>query len=249
MNILIVEDEKLAREYLIDLLNRLPINIRIVGQADSVKEGIKWLLKHESPDLILMDINLGDGLGFKILDVVDVQCPIIFTTAYDEYAIQAFKVNSIDYLLKPIDTEDLRRAFAKFKSINADQRPSVDYRMLNQRLRPYHKERFIVKIGSHLKTIPNSDILFFNSENKTTYITSKKGRQYPIDYSLEKLIDLLNPDEYFRINRQYVIKYNAIEDIVSFSNSRLKIHLVHSKQGDVFVARDRVPAFKAWLDK
>lgn len=249
MKILIVEDEKLARDYLIGLLNQMSTETKIVGQADSVKEAIKYLLKNPEPELIFMDINLGDGLCFEIFEVISLKCPVIFTTAYDEYALQAFKVNSIDYLLKPIDLKDLEQAFSKYHSIQNYHSPDVDYSLLNQSLIDGYKERFIVKIGDHLKTIPSTNILFFNSENKSTYLTSKEGRRYLIDYSLDKLIDLLDPADYFRINRKYIINYHTITDMVSFSNSRLKISLLHSKDEDIIVARDRVQAFKRWLDK
>ncbi|MBT8218294.1 MAG: LytTR family DNA-binding domain-containing protein [Bacteroidia bacterium] len=250
MKILIVEDEKLARDYLIDLLKKLTIDTTIVGQVDSVKEAIKYLLKNPEPELIFMDINLGDGLCFEIFEVIQLKCPVIFTTAYDEYAIQAFKVNSIDYLLKPIDISDMEQAFSKFESILNYHAHEVDYSKLNQSLTDDdYKQRFIVKIGDNLKTIPTTDILFFNSENKSTYLTSNEGRRYMIDYSLDKLKDLLDPADYFRINRRYIINYSAITDMIAFSNSRLKISLQQSKDEDIIVARDRVQAFKLWLDK
>lgn len=193
MKILIVEDEKLAREYLIGLIGKLPIHTNVVGQPDSVKEAIKWLLKNEEPNLIFMDIDLGDGLCFEIFEVIDVKCPVVFITAFDEYAIKAFQVNSIDYLLKPVDQKDIEKAISKYESIKGYHNNEINYRAIDMSFSAGFKERFIIKVGDHLKTLPIGDILFIKSERKSTYIHTKEGRNYPVDYSLDKLKDLLDP--------------------------------------------------------
>lgn len=249
MKVLIVEDEKLAREYLEDLLQKSDYPIDIIGMVDSVKNGLKWFLKNPHPDLVFMDIDLGDGLCFEIFDAIDISSPVIFTTAYDAYAIRAFKVNSIDYLLKPVDLVSLNKALEKFtkwvQPSTSDQLQADASRLLL----PSFKERFIVKIGSHLKTIPVQDVLFFYSQEKSTFALTADHRNYLIDYSLESLEPLLDPAKYFRINRKYIISLNAIADILQYSNSRLKVIIDPNLDHEMIVARDRVNAFKKWLDR
>lgn len=250
MKVLIIEDEKLAEKYLKDLLSKTDYEIEVVASCDSVKNSIKWFIKNPVPDLVFMDIELGDGLCFEIFEVVDVSCPIIFTTAYDEYAIKAFKVNSIDYLLKPLNAAELTYALNKFSRRNQDQiQKNIDIQNARRMLSKGYKERFIIKIGEHLKTVPVKDILYFLSRDKATFATTKEGRNYLIDYTIDHLDDILDPIKYFRINRKYIIQYNAIQDIITYSNSRLKVVLEASQDKDIIVARDRVPAFKNWLDK
>jgi DNA-binding LytR/AlgR family response regulator len=250
MKVLIIEDEKLAEEYLEDLLSKTDYDIQISGKADSVKNAIKWFIKNPQPDLVFMDIDLGDGLCFEVFEVVDINCPIIFTTAYDEYAIQAFKVNSIDYLLKPVDLEGLKLALDKFLRMNTGKlMMSPGIQTAGKMLSKGYKERFIIKIGDHLKTIPVKEIMYFVSREKATFAGHKEGRTYLIDYTLDGLEEILDPSKYFRINRQYIIRDKAILDMVSYSNSRLKVILDGSDDKDIIVARDRVQDFKAWLDK
>jgi DNA-binding LytR/AlgR family response regulator len=250
MKVLIIEDEKLAEKYLKDLLSKTDYEIEVVASCDSVKNSIKWFIKNPEPDLVFMDIELGDGLCFEIFEVVDVSCPIIFTTAFDAYAIKAFKVNSIDYLLKPLNAAELTYALNKFSHRNQDQiQKNIDIQNARRMLSKGYKERFIIKIGEHLKTIQVKDILYFLSRDKATFATTKDGRNYLIDYTIDYLDDILDPTKYFRINRKYIIQYNAILDIITYSNSRLKVVLESSEEKDIIVARDRVHAFKNWLDK
>ena len=250
MNVLIIEDEKLAEDYLEDLLGKTGYDLLISGKADSVKNAIKWFIKNPHPDLIFMDIDLGDGLCFEIFDVVDVESPIIFTTAYDEYAIKAFKVNSIDYLLKPVDLEDLVNALSKFSKLNINQNiDNSGIQSAGKMLSRGFKERFIIKIGEHLKTVPIKEIMYFMSREKATFAGHREGRNYLIDYTLDNLEEMLDPFKYFRINRKYVIRYNAILDMVAYSNSRLKVTLTGSDDNEIIVVRDRVNDFKEWLDR
>ena len=222
--------------------------MNIVGKVDSVKNAMKWLLKNDHPDLFFMDVDLSDGLCFEIFEVVDIKKPIIFTTAYDEYAIKAFKVNSIDYLLKPIDQEELNSAINKYLEMESNG-ILPDIGPLRQSLKLPFKERFIIKIGEHLKSVPVADILFFFSREKASYAVVKEQRNYLLDYTMDQLEDLIDPFLFFRINRSYLIHVDAIEDIISYSNSRLRLILKNSDDSDIIVSRERVKKFKSWLDR
>lgn len=251
MNILIIEDEPNAAERLISLI-RQQRQINILGQFDTVTRSVDWLKKNQAPDLIFMDIQLADGLSFQIFEQVTVNAPVIFTTAYNEYALKAFKVNSIEYLLKPIDADELRAAFAKYETLTGKPTPdkmmeSISYAM--QMLTKKYKERFMVKVGEHLKTIAVNEILFFFSLEKTTFAQTTDGRKHILDFTLDQLDGLLDPAQYFRINRKYIVQADSIKDMISHTNSRIKLVLKTSDDEDVIVARERVQEFKEWLDK
>ncbi|HRG08295.1 MAG TPA: LytTR family DNA-binding domain-containing protein [Cyclobacteriaceae bacterium] len=251
MNILIIEDEPNAAERLISLIQQQR-QVNILGQFDTVTRSVDWLKKNQTPDLIFMDIQLADGLSFQIFEQVTVNAPVIFTTAYNEYALKAFKVNSIEYLLKPIDAEELRAAFAKYETLTGKPTPdkmmeSISYAM--QMLTKKYKERFMVKVGEHLKTIAVNEILFFFSLEKTTFAQTTDGRKHILDFTLDQLDALLNPAQYFRINRKYIVQADSIKDMISHTNSRIKLVLKTSDDDDVIVARERVQEFKDWLDK
>lgn len=251
MNILIIEDEKPAARRLQRMLKELALENTML--LHSVKESVEWFLNNEHPDLILLDIQLSDGLSFEIFDQVQIKSAIIFTTAYDEYALKAFKLNSIDYLLKPIDDEELKAAIQKYR--NQTVLPSnikVDFDEIKKLLvnpadRSY-KKRFTVKVGQHLKIVPIAEIECFFSENKATYLHTHENRSYPIDTSLESLEAELDPQKFFRINRKFYVCLDAIKDIISYSNSRLQLKLRNYKEDEVIVARDRVKSFKEWLE-
>jgi DNA-binding LytR/AlgR family response regulator len=227
--------------------------IEVVDVVDSVKSAVKWLNNHGLPELIFMDIQLGDGLSFEIFERTTIQSPIIFTTAYDEYAIKAFKVNSIDYLLKPIDESDLKGALDKFESMKLTsatpqsvlERIGTAVQMLTKR----YKERFVTKVGEHLKFIDVSDIQYFMSEDKITFCKTKDARNHILDFTMDEIEQLVDPAKFFRINRKYIVSVEAILDMISHTNSRLKIVLRSSDDHDVIVARERVQEFKAWLDR
>ncbi len=252
MNILIVEDEPLAAERLSKLAKQLQPDSVILACLDSVKRSVAWFKSNPQPDLVFMDIQLADGLSFEIFDQAEVKAPIIFTTAYNEYALKAFKVNSIDYILKPVDEADLKTALDKLKNLTTRASPSkimesIEYAM--QMLTKKYKERFVVKVGEHLKTIEVTDILFFYSLEKTTFAQTREGRKHILDYTLDQLESLVNPTEYFRINRKYIISIKSINDMINHTNSRLKLILKNSDDDDVIVARERVQEFKEWLDR
>ena len=252
MKVLIVEDESMASKRLTNLLLKLEPDIEILDQLDSVKTAVKWLSNNQA-DLLFFDIQLADGLSFEILNQVNIQTPIIFTTAFDEYAIKAFKVNSIDYLLKPIDPEELKHALEKFhQNFRQPEPQQPNMTMLEQAMKmltKQYKERFVVKIGEHIHTIPVSDTAYFFSQDKATFLVTQEKKRYIIDYTLEEVEGLIDPQDFFRINRKYLVSMRAVKDIVSYTNSRLRIILHQSDEMDAIVSRERVQDFKKWLDR
>ena len=252
MKVLIVEDESMAAKRLTNLLLKLEPDIEILDQLDSVKTAVKWLSNNQA-DLLFFDIQLADGLSFEILNQVNIQTPIIFTTAFDEYAIKAFKVNSIDYLLKPIDPVELKHALEKFhQNFKQPETQQPNMAMLEQAMKmltKQYKERFVVKIGEHIHTIPVSDTAYFFSQDKATFLVTEEKKRYIIDYTLEEVEGLIDPQDFFRINRKYLVSMRAVKDIVSYTNSRLRIILHQSDEMDAIVSRERVQDFKKWLDR
>jgi len=252
MKVLIIEDEPLAAERLGNLIRELHAEIQLVSTLDSVKRSVDWLSQN-TVDLIFMDIQLADGLSFEIFEKTEVKTPVIFTTAYNEYALKAFKVNSIDYILKPIDKEELTAAFKKYQTLT--QQPVVPAKMLEsigyamQMLTKKYKERFVIKVGEHLKSLEVKEILFFFSLEKTTFAQTKDGRKHILDFTLDQLEALLDPTHYFKINRKYIVSMACIQDMISHTNSRIRLVLKTSDDADVIIARERVQEFKQWLDK
>ena len=251
MKIIIIEDEKPSARRLARMLAEL--NIKAQALLHSVEEAVDWFQKNEHPDLILLDIQLSDGLSFEIFEQVTVNSAIIFTTAYDEYALKAFKLNSIDYLLKPIDDDELKGAIDKFK-VNQPKPHNLQIdieqikKLLVNPLDKNYKERFTVKIGQHLKMLPIENIECFYSENKGTYIFTTDKREYLIDSTLEQLESMLDPIKFFRVNRKFYINIKAIKDIISYTNSRLKIVLHSFSESEIIVSREKVRDFKSWIE-
>ncbi|MCB4808885.1 LytTR family DNA-binding domain-containing protein [Tamlana sp. 62-3] len=251
MNVIIIEDEKPSARRLQRMLEKLNIKTQIL--LHSVEESLDWFSNNTHPDLIFLDIQLSDGLSFEIFEAIDIKSPVIFTTAYDEYALQAFKLNSIDYLLKPIDEDDLATAVKKYQERQPQQQAvTLDFndikKLLVNPIDREYKKRFSVKVGQHLKLISIDDIECFFSENKGTYLHTTEGRNYLIDTTLELLENELEPQIFFRINRKFYVNINAIKDMVSYTNSRLQIKLKTYNEQEVIVARERVKDFKAWLE-
>lgn len=250
MNVIIIEDEKPSARRLQRLLNHLGVTVQTM--LHSVEESILWFQNNTHPDLIFLDIQLSDGLSFEIFDTVTVNSAIIFTTAYDEYALKAFKLNSIDYLLKPIDEDDLEQAITKFKTRLPQQEQLVlnysDIKsMLVNPLDRQYKKRFSVQVGQHLKLIYSNDVECFYSENKGTYLYTADGRNYLLSTSLDQLDLELDPQMFFRINRKFIVNIHAIKDMINYTNSRLEIKLNSYNHDQVIVARERVKTFKDWL--
>ena len=254
MNILIIEDEKPAARLLQRKVEKLGLQVNTM--LHSVEEAISWFQNNAHPDLIFLDIQLSDGLSFEIFEYFDkaqqhIKSAVIFTTAYDEYALRAFKLNSIDYLLKPIDEEDLEIAVNKFKARNQAQNISLDFeaikRMLVNPVEKEYKKRFSVKIGQQLKVISIDEVECFYSENKGTYIHTLDNRDYLIDSTLEVVEAEINPKDFYRVSRKFIVPLKAVKEIQVYSNSRLKIILPTYKDDEVIVARERVSDFKDWI--
>lgn len=261
MRILIIEDELPAARRIEQLIRQQRPQVEILAVIDSISEAVKWFAQNPAPELILMDIHLADGLSFDIFQSIKIQSMVIFTTAYDQYAIRAFKVNSIDYLLKPFELVDLQKALEKWRLLRADSSsivPGPDaelMRLLMQQMssqirQPSYKTRFMVKIGDHLHSITSAEIDYLYSENKIVWLRHQNGRKYLIDYTLEQLEDMLDPDDFYRINRKYIISIGAIKSVASYTNSRLKVLLKEPPdQEDVLISREKVEAFKGWLGR
>jgi two-component system, LytTR family, response regulator len=251
MNLLIIEDEKPSARRLQRMLERL--GLEVPHLLHSVEESIAWFQNNAHPDLIFLDIQLSDGLSFEIFDVVDVKSAIIFTTAFDEYALQAFKLNSVDYLLKPIDEEELKSAVNKYRErVPLKQNVQLNFedikKLLGNPVERAYKKRFTTKIGQHIKMISIDEIECFYSENKGTYAHTFEGRDYLLETTLEQLEEELSPKQFFRINRKFYVNIHAIRDIISYTNSRLQLKLNSYRDDEVIVAREKVRDFKLWLE-
>jgi len=251
MSIIIIEDEKPSARRLQRMLEKLSIKVDVM--LHSVEESIEWFLNNPHPDLIFLDIQLSDGLSFEIFDSVEVKSSIIFTTAFDEYALQAFKLNSIDYLLKPIDEDELQLAIKKYKTLKPNvQNVHLNFedikKLLTNPVEREYKNRFTTRIGQHIKMISIDEIECFYSENKGTYAHTIDGRDYLLDTTLEQLEEELSPKTFFRISRKFYVNINAIRDIISYTNSRLQLKLKSFNEQEVIVARERVKDFKLWLE-
>ena len=252
---IIIEDEKPAAEHLQRLINQVDTKIDILGIIPSIDEAIAWFKNNPVPDLMFLDIQLSDGLSFEIFDHINITCPVIFTTAYEEYAIKAFKVNSIDYLLKPIGIDDLKYAIDQFKSINyivkdiynQTLRYKVDQVM--KLLTNNYKSRFIVNVGMHIKSIEIEKINLFYSLEKATFLLDNTGKAYDINYSLDQVEKLIDPAQFFRISRKHIVNINTIADIILYSASRLKLKIVNSKDNDILVSRSKLMEFRRWLER
>ncbi|QYJ67448.1 LytR/AlgR family response regulator transcription factor [Flavobacterium litorale] len=250
MNVIIIEDEKPAARLLQRKLQKL--NVVADTMLHSVEEAVDWFQKNPHPELIFLDIQLSDGLSFEIFEVVHINSAIIFTTAYDEYALRAFKLNSIDYLLKPIDEDDLAVAINKYRSsLPQQQNLSLDFeqikKMLVNPLEKSYKRRFTIKMGQHLKMINVDDAECFFSENKGTYIHTTNNRDYLLETTLEQLETELDSERFYRVSRKYIVNIDAIKDIVVYTNSRLKVVLPTYNNDEVIVSRERVNDFRQWL--
>ena len=249
MNCLIIEDEKEAAIKLSGMIEKYDRNIVILDTIQSVKNAVNWLNNNETPDIIFMDIQLADGLSFEIFEQTIVKAPIIFTTAYDEYALKAFKVNSIDYLLKPIGQSDLYQAIDKYKENNIPQEISAQiFDNILHALTKKYKSKFLIKVGEHIKVFTVDDVQCFYSMEKYTFLQNHEGRDYAISYSLDQVENLIDPAKFFRINRGFLVAFSAISNIVSYSNSRLRIRLKSNNTEDLVVSREKVQDFKKWLE-
>lgn len=254
MKVVILEDEVLASRRLEKMLRKELPTMELMATLRSVESAIKWCSTNEKPDLIFADIQLGDGLSFEIFETCHITTPVIFTTAFNEYAIRAFKHNSIDYLLKPIDEEELHGAIEKMLKGKAESEPEANLspmaiaqamRMITSNF----KTRFLIKVGEHLRPIDIAEVTHFYSEAKDTFLVNLNGRNYALDYSLDQLEQLVDPEKFFRISRKVLVSKAAITDVVVYSGSRLKVKAGTLADDDAVVSRERVSDFKVWLER
>ena len=250
MKYIIIEDEQIAAKRLRELIESFRPDYEYVAKFDSI-ESATISLPALKFDLLFMDIQLADGNSFDIFDQISLTAPIIFTTAYDEFALKAFKHNSIDYLLKPLDPAELQNAIVKFEKGNSQNQeaPAQNIDNLVKSLNPEGKERFVVKVGEHLKTVETKDVQLVYSQDKGTYLFSSTGKKFLVDYSLDRVEVLLNKKQFFRISRKFIVNLSYIKDMIAFTNSRLEIVMDHYDEEQIIVARERVGDFKSWLDR
>ncbi len=253
MTCLIIEDEKMAAERLKDLVLKYDERIEILAIIQSVRNAVNWFNEYTHPDLVFMDIQLADGLSFEIFEKTIITAPVIFTTAFEEYTLRAFKVNSIDYLLKPIDYDELKSAIDKFKGSPFNRSiyrypQQVFDRVLKSFTKEY-KSKFVIKVGEHIRIIPVKEVCCFYSIEKATFLQTTQNRTYVISHSLDQLADLLDPATFFRVNRQYMIAFSSIKDILQYSGSRLLLKILHNEDKEIIVSREKVQDFRKWLEK
>ncbi|MBC7920984.1 MAG: response regulator transcription factor [Ferruginibacter sp.] len=253
MNVVIVEDERPALEMLVEMLHEYDPSLRVLACLESVKGAVQWLSTHPFPDLIFCDIHLTDGNSFEIFSQVPVKSPVIFTTAYNQYAIQAFKVNSVDYLLKPFDKQSLARALQKLSDLSkAAPLPDladVQHLMDQLQAKPAaSKSRFLVKTGPTIRYVPTADIAYFYAEEKVVFLVTNANQKYIIDFTLDGLKPLLNPERFFRINRQFLVHIHAIQTVKPYFKGRLLVHLLPHSEVDVVVSSEKASLFREWLE-
>ncbi len=256
MNVVIIEDEPLSAQGLELLLHEYDPRIRVLTKLASVRKSIQWFRDSQPmlPDLIFLDIHLEDDLGFTLIKELNLTIPIIFTTAFDQYALQAFKANSIDYLLKPIQSDELATAIDKFKLVRqAPPTSGLNSTVLDQLMKklnsPTYRDRFLISVGPKLRSIRTDEIAYFFFEAKATYLTPHAGIPVSIDYSLDRLGQLVDPDRFFRINRSYLVSDSSIQSVYAYSGSKLKVELTPQPRQEVFVSVERVTSFKEWMGK
>jgi two-component system, LytTR family, response regulator LytT len=247
MKILIVEDETAAYENLVEILAELDPEIEIAGNTESIRQTISWIQKNENPDLILMDIHLSDGSAFSIFEKIRLEVPIVFTTAYDEYAIDAFKVNSIDYLLKPIKVEEMKRALDKFRKWTRQDIIQYLSQLTNLSASPKYKDKLLIPVKDQLQPVDTKDISFFYTTNKNTAIYLKSGRSHPYSKTLDQIESMLNPADFIRANKQFIVARNSVKNITIWFDSRLLVTLDTETPERIYISKNKAAEFKAWV--
>ncbi len=257
MKVLIIEDEPFAQNELKRLLGIIDPKVKVLDCLESIEESIDWLEINDEPDLIFLDVQLSDGLSFEIFQKMEVKAPIIFTTAYDEYAVQAFKLNSIDYLLKPIDKGELEAGLKKFKDLHGEPKtqkealldPEKIQQLLEMNLGKEYKKRFIIKTGDRLRHVSVEDIAYFYSEDDYTYLVAKENAKFIIAFKLDELINQLDPNEFFRLSRKFITNIHSVKLVNKYFNSRLEVILDPPTKDQILISRVRVPEFLQWLER
>lgn len=250
MNVLIVEDERLSAERLAGQLRACAPHAHVLAQLPSVAKTVAWLQMNPAPDLMFLDIQLEDDLGFRILEQVPVRTPIVFTTAYDAYLLDAFRVNSIAYLLKPVDEQELTAALDKYQRLQQHfAAPDLTALLRQFAPAPKYKDRFLVTVGPKLRSVAIADVAYFFAEEKITFLVTQQSQLLPVDYTLDKLVEVLDPQEFFRVNRQYVVRMTAIETVHMYSAGKYGLELQPKARHEVFISQVRLADFKQWLGK
>jgi two-component system, LytTR family, response regulator LytT len=254
MKILIVEDEELAVKKLQKTLAAVDATANVVGVTDSIKSSVEWLQDNPQPDLILMDIELADGQSFEIFNLTDVKSPVIFTTSYDEYALKAFKVNSVDYLLKPIQKEELQTALQKFQKLKGNGGSDINIdslvKELQQKLQPKeYRKRFLVKHAQKLVSVEIEEIAYFYSDGRLNFFKTTDNKKFVVDYTMDELEDMLDPEKYFRISRSFYVSINSVDKIDDYFGNRLILGLKPAVDKEALVSREKVTEFKKWMGK
>lgn len=247
MRVLIVEDETAAFENMVTALQAIDPAIEIVGNTESVSRTAEWLSNNPLPDLIFMDIHLSDGSAFMLFDRMKIETPIVFTTAYDKYALDAFRVNSIDYLLKPIKSDELQRALDKFRHWMPDDMSSYLSRLMALAPKPAHKDRILIPLRDKLLPVSLNNVAFFYTTNKQTLVCLKNGTQYAYAKTLEQIMTMLNPSEFFRANKQYIVARDSIKEITVWFDSRLLVTLDIETPEPIYISKNRATEFKTWV--
>ncbi|MBX2843213.1 MAG: LytTR family DNA-binding domain-containing protein [Flammeovirgaceae bacterium] len=255
MKIVIVEDEALAAQKLEQMINRYDESLEILTKLSSVESAVRWFKENESPDLLFLDIHLSDGISFDIFTQVKIKCPVVFTTAYDEYALKAFQLQSIDYLLKPIRFNKFEEAMGKLKEYTTTMKQLEDTDKLDKlinllgRKGQEYKSRFLVKAGSKIKTIKIEEIAYFISEDKVVFIITNDKKKYSVNHSLDTLEEMLDPKIFFRVNRQFIIHIDSPQNIYPYFKGRLKLDLNPPSDTEIVISSNKAPLFKEWLDQ
>lgn len=254
MNILIVEDEELAQRKLQKTLGAVDASAKVVGITDSIQSTVGWLQNNPTVDLILMDIELADGQSFEVFNLVEVKAPVIFTTSYDEYALKAFKVNSVDYLLKPVQSEDLQVALDKYKKLAAARGGDVNIdslvKQIQQQMQPREfRKRFLVKLAQKLVSVEVNEIAYFYSDGRLNFFKTTDNKKFVVDYTMDELEEMLDPDRFFRISRSFFVAIEAIEKMEDYFGNRLILSLKPSTEKEALVSREKVGEFKKWMGK
>ncbi len=251
LRVLIIEDEEPAANRLQKMIREAEPEAEILASIPSVSSAINWFGNNVAPDLIFSDIQLADGTSFDIFQEVNIKCPVIFVTAYDQYAIEAFKLNSVDYLLKPLKKDELLAAISKFRATRQAPAPALDIQKLLQSYNlhaPQYKERFIVRYGDHIKTVQTNEVAYFYTEDKVNFLTTFEGRRYAIDLNLDNLESVLDPGTFFRINRQFIVSVRSIAEMFTYTKGRVLIKLNPAAKQETIVSTERSADFKVWLD-
>lgn len=256
IKVLIIEDEIPAQRLLKETLQEMDIKTEVIGCLNSIKSSVEWFQNNPHPDIVLLDIQLSDGLSFEIFKQVNIESSIIFTTAYDEYAIQAFKVNSIDYLLKPVEKDELQTAFERYQHYNKqfiqEKNSNIDFKELASLIKsekPNYRKRFLIQSNESFFHLPVEDIALFYSMQGITFAVTFEKREYSVNFSLENLKDQLQPDNFFKINRQFIVNIDAIKRVHSYFNGKLKLEIKPSHAEDVIIGKDKAASFKRWMDR